>query len=329
LFLKALREYFSLEKAEREASSRSAAQQAKIRGFVAAGEVRLAAAESLRRTHEVPAALVLYREGIVLVVRAVLEARGKESSEPAEQVFQGLARLVEAGELPLAPDGFEDARALLTDTRPLAYDELPSAEALSKREQVQATALWLLGLVEARAPRQIKLSRALRLGTLGLAVLLVVGFGLRKVVAPKNLALGKPVQASSRRPHCPVGSGEAGLPPYGLVDGNIGAGYDICTNGEVRPWAILDLERVSRIGKIVVYHRADCCWGVYDLPAVLELSNDGKNFREVARRTTVFTAEKPWVVVLERQSARFVRLRVDSNDVREIVLSELEVYAPR
>jgi hypothetical protein len=324
-----LREYFLLERAEREVSSRSENQRAKIRDFVTAGDARLAAAAALIGENHVPAAMILYREGIVFIIRALLEARGKESSEQSpEYAFRSLAPLVESGELPEAPAGFADARALLTDTRPLAYDELPLAEAPSKRAQVEATAAWLRALVDARTPPQIKLSRVLRLGTLALAVFLGVGFGVSKLVAPKNLALGKPVQVSSRRPHCPQGTGAEGLPPSGLVDGTVGTAYDICTNGEVRPWATLDLQRVRPIGKVVVFNRADCCWGNYDLPVVLEVSDDGTNFREVARRTTAYSAADPWVVTLDRQSARFVKLRVDANEPRELVLNELEVYAP-
>jgi hypothetical protein len=324
-----LREYFLLDRAEREVSSRSADQQAKIRDFTRAGDARLAAAAALTGDDHMPAALVLYREGIVFVIRAVLEARGKEPFEQtAEDAFRSLAPLVESGELAGAPDGYADARAVLTDTRPLAYDELPAAEAFSKRAQVEATARWLRGLVDARAPRQIKLSRALRLGALGLAVFLGVGFGVYKLVAPKNIARGKPVQLSSRRPQCPAGTGVEGLSPSGLVDGTVSAGYDICTNGEVRPWATLDLLRVRRIGKVVVYNRADCCWGNWDLPVVLELSDDGSNFREIARRTKAYTAADPWVVELDHQSGRFVKVRVDSNEPRELVLTELEVYEP-
>jgi hypothetical protein len=323
-----LREYFLLERAEREVASRSENQRAKIRDFVTAGDARLAAAAALVGENHLPAALILYREGLVLIVRALLEARGKGSSEQSpEEAFRSLATLVESGELPAAPDGFADARALLTDSRPLAYDELPVAEAPSKRAHVEATAVWLRGLVDARVPRQIKLSRVLRLVTLALAVLLGVGFGVSKLVAPKNLALGKPVQVSSQRPHCPHGTGAEGLPPSGLVDGTVGAAYDICTNGEVRPWVTLDLQRVRPIGKVVVFNRGDCCWGNYDLPVVLEVSDDGTNFREVARRTTAYSAVDPWVVTLDRQSARFVKLRVDSNEPRELVLNELEVYA--
>jgi hypothetical protein len=290
----------------------------------------LAAAESLTGGDQVPAALILYREGIIFTIRALLESRGRDTSEPtAEGAFRSLAALMEAGEMTAAPAGFEGVRALLSDTRLLAFDELPPAEAQTKRSEIENTALWLRRLVDARTVRQIKWSRTLRIGLVALATLACLGFGFSKLVAPKNIALGKPVEMSSRRPQCPPGSGEAGLPPSGLVDGTVSAAYDICTNYEVRPWVSLDLQQVRRVSKVVVFDRGDCCWGSYDLPTVLDLSEDGTNFREVARRTTAYSATDPWVIRLDRQSARFVRLRVDANEPRELVLTELEVYAPR
>jgi hypothetical protein len=326
----AFREFFLLEKAQREVSSRSAHQETKIRDFVTAADARLAAAESLTGGDQVPAALILYRDGILLTIWALLESHGRESNEPTvEGAFRSLAALIEAGEVPPGPESFEGARALLSDPRPLAFDELPTSQALAKRTQIETIALWLRGLVDPRTVRQIKWSRALRIGTIGLALLAVLGFGITKLMSPKNIALGKPVQMSSRRPQCPAGSGEAGLPPSGLVDGTVSGTYDICTVYEVRPWVTLDLQQSRRISKIVVYDRGDCCWGSYDLPAVLELSDDGTNYREVARRTTAYSATDPWVVKLDNPSARFVKLRVDANEPRELVLTELEVYAPR
>jgi hypothetical protein len=324
------REFFLLEKAQREASSRSADQEAKIRDFVTAADARLVAAESLTGGDQVPAALTLYRDGIVFTIRALLESRRRDSSErTAEGAFRSLAELIDAGEIPSPPPRFESARALLTDMRPLAFDELPSGEARTKRSEVESTALWLRGLVDTRTIRQLKWSRALRVGAIACLLLAVLGFGIRKFVSPKNVALGKPVQMSSRRANCPAGSGEAGGPPAGLVDGSVSGAYDICTGNELRAWVMVDLEQVRPLAKIIVYNRGDCCWGSHDLPAVLELSDDGTNFREVARRTTAYSATDPWTIRLDKQAARFVRVRVDGDEPKELVLNELEVYVPK
>jgi hypothetical protein len=328
LFPGAFREFFLQEEAQRAVSSRTADQRALIRNFVTAADARLAAAESLTGGDQVPAALILYREGIICTVRALLESRGRDSSASSvDDALSSLVAMIDAGEVPPAPEGFESARSLLVDQRPLAFDELPPGEAMAKRSQVEITALWLRGLVDPRSLRQIKWARAMRLGTVGIVVLALLGVGIAKLSAPKNIALGKPVTISSRRPQCPAGTGEAGLPPSGLVDGNISSTYDICTNFEVRPWVTVDLQQSRHISKIVAYYRGDCCQGLYDLPAVLEISEDGTNFREVARRTTAYSASDPWTTKLDGTSARFVRVRVDSNESKELVMTELEVYA--
>jgi hypothetical protein len=116
------------------------------------------------------------------------------------------------------------------------------------------------------------------------------------------------------------------LPPSGLVDGNKSGTYDICTNSEINPWAVIDLGQVYPLSKAKVYDRDDCCWGQYDLPAVLEISLDGTNYQEVARQMTAYTAAKPWIVPIGGKQARYVRLRVDSREPRELVLTELEVF---
>ena len=321
------REFFLQEKAEREASSRSANREVRIRDFIDAADARLEAAAALHARDQLPVGLALYRLGILFAIRALLEARGRDGAQRTDaQVVDGLAELIEARQVPVPPAGFERARALLAGATPLALDDLAFIEAIDRRSDMQATAHWLRGLVDTRTVRQIKWHRALRLGVLGLAMAATVGSGVKKALTPRNLALGKPVEASSRRQQCPPGSGEMGLLPSGLVDGLVGSTYDICTNSEVRPWVSVDLQKVRRVSKVIVYNRADCCWGASDLPAVLELSEDATSFREVARRTTAYSATDPWVIDLSGEPARFVKLRVDANEAKELVLTELEVY---
>jgi len=326
----AFREFLLLEQAQRSAQTRSADQEARIRDFLTAADSRLAAAEVLTGGDQVPAALTLYREAIVLTIGALLADRGLESSEPtAENAFERLATLLDAGEIPPAPSEFQQVQALLSDSRLLVFDGLSATDALEKRTEVEAVAIWLRGLVDSRTVQQIKWSRATRLGGIALGVFALVTWGVIAMLSPKNIALGKPVQLSSRRPNCPPTAGEAGLAGSGLVDGLKGATYDICTNYEVHPWATIDLQKVRSVSKVIVYDRGDCCWGAYDLPSVLDISDDGTNFTEIARRTTPYTATDPWVIKLERKAGRFIRLRVDSNDPKELVLTEVEVYSPK
>jgi hypothetical protein len=131
---------------------------------------------------------------------------------------------------------------------------------------------------------------------------------------------------SSRRPNCPGGSGEAGAPASAAVDGSKSSSYEVCTNFESRPWLTVDLQGEHKLTKAVIYYRGDCCQGSFDLPAVLELSEDGTNFTEVGRRTTAYSAQDPWTVSLGGKKAKVVRLRVDTNEPKELVLNEVEIY---
>jgi hypothetical protein len=326
----AFREVFLLKRAQRAVEGRSADQQVKIRELANAFDSRLAVVESLTAGDQVPPALVLLRDAAVLAIRAVLESRGIESTaEAAESAFQKIAPLIESGELPSPPKDWQRVRELLSDTRHLAFDELPTADALARRSEAEAVVAWLRGLVDARSVSEIKVSRALRLGVALVLLVGVVVWAVSQAVAPRNIALGKPAQMSSRRPNCPAGSGEAGMPPSGAVDGNRTGAYDICTSYEARPWLTIDLQRVHKLSRAVIYYRGDCCFGSFDLPAVLELSEDGTNFVEVGRRTTPYSAQDPWKVPLDGKRAKIVRLRVDSPDMRELVLNEVEIYASR
>jgi hypothetical protein len=326
----AFRELFLLKRAQQAVEGRSPDRQAKIRELADAVDARLAVVDSLTAGDQVAPALVLLRDAAILAVRAVLEARELETAEEtAEGAFRKLAPLIESGELPAPPKEWTSVRSLLSDTRHLAFDELPGQEALARRSEAEALVTWLRSLVDARSVSEIKVSRAFRLGIVAILIIGAITWAATRVGTPQNIALGKPVQTSSRRPNCPPGAGEAGLPPSGAVDGNKTGSYDICTNYEARPWLTIDLQSVHKLSKAVVYYRGDCCQGAYDLPAVLELSEDGTTFTEVGRRTTAYSAQDPWTVALDGKRAKFVRLRVDANEPKELVLTEVEVYTAR
>jgi len=321
-------EVFLLKRAQQAVEGRSSDQQTRIRELTAAVDARLAVVDSLTAGDQVPPALVLLRDAATLAIRAVLEVRGLPSDcDTAESAFRKLTPLIESGDLPPPPKEWTRVRDLFLDTRLLAFDELPAADALARRSEAEATVAWLRGLVDARSVAEIKMSRVLRLGVVALIVVAGLIWAFSRVGSAKNIALGKPVQLSSRRPNCPAGSGEAGLPPSGAVDGNKAGSYDICTNFEVRPWLTIDLQENRKLSKAVIYYRGDCCWGAFDLPAVLELSEDGANFTEVGRRTTAYSNQDPWTVPLDGKRAKIVRLRVDSGESKELVLTEVEIYA--
>jgi hypothetical protein len=325
-----LREVLLLERALEAVEARSPDQAAKIRELATSVDARLAAAESLAAGDQLAPALVILRDAAHLVAQAVLTSRGSEDASPkAVDGLERIAELVASGQLPNPPEGFAAACELLASANRLVFDELPASEAMGRRMQVEAAVNWMRGLIEPRTSRQIKLSRAFRLGSVALVVVVsIVGlaaWGIGKAVSPKNLALGKAVQLSSRRPNC--GAPGDGLPPSGLTDGSKSGTYDICTNSEMNPWAAVDLGQVQVLKRAKVYNRDDCCWGQYDLPQVFETSLDGVAYVEVARQLVAYTASKPWEVALGDKPARFVRVRADSPVPRELVLTEIEVFA--
>ncbi len=330
----AFREVLLLEQAQRSVEGRSAEQQAKIVELADAVDARAGAAESLSAWDQVPAALVLLRDATVLAVQGLLAARGIELPEPTvEAAFLELDRLIDSRAVSGPPEAMERARGILTNPHYLAFDELPKNDAIERRSDVEELLRWLRQQIDPRSVNQIKLSRMLRLGGIGLAVVgaiaWLVVWGASKAFSPKNIALGASAQLSSRRPDCPGGTGPQGAPASGLVDGSKSGAYDVCTNNEVNPWAVVELQHAARLAKIKVYNRGDCCWGNYDLPQLMEISMDGATYTELARRTTAYTASDPWVVDAGGQTARFVRIRSDSPSARELVLNEIEIFAAK
>jgi hypothetical protein len=323
------REFMLLEGALRVVGSRPREKQEAIQKLIAAADSRLSLVDSLPMGRHDPAALVLLHDAATLVIRAVLEERGiPNDALTMADCFERIAQLVERGELPPAPAAFEMVRWLFEAGPTLAFDELSPDVAIARRSEASRGVAWLRNLIEARNVSQLKRSRITRIGAFGLTALAAIACGAFCLLRPKNIALGKPVHMSSRRAECPAGSGPEGLPASGLVDGSSSAAFDICTNAEMRPWVAIDLLAVHSLSKVIVYDRGDCCWGEYDLPSVLEVSEDGSTYTEVGRRNTSYSLVDPWIVRLHGQRARLVRLRVDSPEAgRALVLNEIEVFA--
>jgi hypothetical protein len=209
-------------------------------------------------------------------------------------------------------------RAALASNDPLYFDRLSAEDAERTRWALdRATTLVRRG-VEARSLTHVRGARWGRLA----AVLLLIGYATfaitRAVVFPKNIALGKPVHPSSRKHNPPDG--------HELVDGELGTSFGIHTNVEESPSVIIDLQARYWIDSIKVYNRVD---GWYDdsLPLVVELSQDGSKWDELARREEHFDASPPWVINGRGKPAQFVRIRVGRKSY--LALSEVEVYGKK
>lgn len=78
------------------------------------------------------------------------------------------------------------------------------------------------------------------------------------------------------------------------------------TNEEMDPSITFDLGREQQVSALSIENRADCC-GERAVPLVVEVSSDGKSFKEVARRKARFTI---WHPHLHSVRARFIKLHV-------------------
>lgn len=229
-----------------------------------------------------------------------------------------------------APD--DDPSSLwghLSRARPLAQilarlpglDSTPIGEK-REYENLERLFAWLETRNVALTVREVRVSRWLRCSSLGVVLASLVFFGL----TPKNLALGKPVKASTTCGGTPAAA--LGKEPlHRVVDGRRREqAFAVCTEVEAKPWVQVDLGRPHRIDRVVAYPRTDCCYGEQELPVSVELSNDGQHFEIVATRSTPATTNFPWRFTIEGRGARYVRLSTDSKEPRHVVLGELEVY---
>jgi hypothetical protein len=94
------------------------------------------------------------------------------------------------------------------------------------------------------------------------------------------------------------------------------------TKEEESPWFMIDLEAPTSVSSVDVLNRRDCC-GERAIPLVVELSADGKTWREVARRDEPFSV---WKATFTAQDARYVRLRVPRKT--HLHLSRIGVHGP-
>lgn len=154
-----------------------------------------------------------------------------------------------------------------------------------------------------------------RIGWLSLPGLALIVSLVRLALAPPNLAL-----------HCPVRGTSAALNTtlQAVVDGNRYGQLGFHSQQIQHPWLELDLGKAQTVGSVSVFGRSDCCED-QSLPLRLELSEDGKTYRELAELSTPFTPFEPWVVrVSPPRRARFVR--VTTVKMGLLVLAEVEVY---
>jgi hypothetical protein len=304
-----LREFFFLEQAERTSAASTVSQLDSVRAYEEAARRRLSAARALRDPTEHRVALSLYRSAALLQIAALLASR-----DPTLQVEQltpeGLLERL-GGAVEGATREVESLRSVLTASDPFGVERLPTEATL--RAVASATAR-LSTLIELRSPTHLCWISRIRLAGAALAVLLMTVWFARWVLLPPNVALHKPARASSTN---------INTQPAGVVDGETNGQFGYHSQQEDQPWVSIDLERPYNLKMVNVVGRGD---GWYDqsIPLVLEVSDDGKAYRPVARRTIPFSEDAPWTIDLDGVKAQFVRLRADHYGY--LVLGEVAVY---
>ncbi len=152
-----------------------------------------------------------------------------------------------------------------------------------------------------RARETKLLLRGLRLVfALGFAVLIVVG-GYQLVVDKlrgPDLLVGRPFHTSSVWAVCdPVAERCASLHSKILFH----------TKEDPNPWVVYDLGKRTTFSRIYVKNRTDEAPDRV-APLVVEVSDDDKTYRKVARHEDTF---RTWTETFAPQTARYLRLRVD------------------
>jgi hypothetical protein len=312
-----VREFFLLEEARRVLSGYTPEQHRRVWELREAARERLSAA---RRTASVPAACILLREAVVVLVQARALARDASLDD------QALARLDAGRGVPeLAPDPLdgrrEDAgrvREALSAAGPLYFDRLDPAARARLRTALDRAASALRKGVEARSLVNVRAQRWGRVAALGVLLLFAVWLVIRHRVMPVNIAIGKPVRVSSLRVNPPDG--------HELAVGRPGFTYAVATNTEDSPRVVIDLQGEYAIHRIAITNRADGWWDDC-LPLVVELSRDDRTYTELARRESHFGFDTPWIIPASGRMARYVRVRVARRSY--LALGRVEIFGDK
>jgi hypothetical protein len=293
--------------AEQRARAYAPEQQERLRMLHAAALRRIRAGRGLRDASDVVAAGAVYREAAQLAARSVVVAR-----EPG--VGDELEPAAIWARLDVPADAFEHARQLATDTDMLTLDKLSPVRAREHLDRVDRSLVQLLGLVEPRSVRRIRISRLSRIAIGGLLLLAGLILLTYWVASPRNVALGKPASASGYWP---------GSPPAGeLVNGEHETPWGSASSKSPDPWFEVDLVGPHAIRKIVVVNRSDS-YANTTTPFVIELSDDGQQFRQLAAFDGPARSGQRWQH-RGGGEARFVRVR--HVGTAAFALSEIEVY---
>lgn len=210
--------------------------------------------------------------------------------------------------------------ALATGASPESSAELTALPAAEQARRAAELRSFATALVEAACADELaltRLRRQRRRRLAGCAALLALGsFHAARALDGADwrtdLAAGKPWRASSAAFQC--------QPEAKRCGDHFGMTIFFHTKEDASPWLVIDLEREEAVSAVRVRNRTDCCSSLA-IPLVIELSNDGQTWREVARRDGKF---RNWAPAFAPTTARWVRVRVDRRSM--LHLERVSVY---
>lgn len=267
------------------------------RAFAELADRALDPVEPLRQGSGAPAALSLYRQS------AWLALLGQQASPRGLPLADALAALSEDRLLFAAGGsaGLAHVRYLLLERASIDDALLPDEKIAEDAKSLRTFTYALLDakLGPAQRVAELKAQRAVRLllstALITLLTILAV-WGVRRMTTAPDLAANKPWKASSQF-----------LPCYPAQHRCGEAHTDIFfhTNEENNPWLQIDLKAKTRFSRIEVVNRRDCC-SDRAVPLVIEVSQDGEKWREIARQAASF---REWETNVAPVEARYVRAR--------------------
>jgi hypothetical protein len=251
----------------------------------------------------------LYRQSAYYSLRALELLEPTAAAAPGNSDFASLFQAVSPAVLVSAAGDAERLQTLeprLCASTFVDFASAETAETSALARELRDFTRSLLKEVEVRqrraevavAARSLRvLALAVALGAVGVLLLLLPEW----LEARRDLAAGKPWQASSLSY-----TGNCESPAQECPgEGN----YFFHTQQEEEPWVEIDLKSTQKMSSARIVNRTDCCID-RGIPLILEVSNDQKRWREVAKVIDPFREWKPTFAPV---AARWVRLRVPKN----------------
>jgi hypothetical protein len=305
-----LLDWFWLRAAERDVRARGGPLSARVRELAGRAELASEVAARTARPQEPFAhagseavSAELYRQAIHWALLAHAARRDEDAPAPG-----GIGSLLDATDAALL-EAATDGRATLAELKldlAKSYREFAELEPSARSPLVERLERASHALLEplASAERRLEQIRARRaVHVLGALVLLgVVIFGARHLLLVqarvRDLAVNASFTTSSS-----YGGGGCQSPKQVCAGGE---DYFFHTNQEDDPSVTFDLGRERRISGTEIDNRLDCCTE-RAMPLAVDVSSDGRQWREVARRTKDFAT---WHESFDAVRARYVKVHV-------------------